>query len=219
MNQRGVFVTGTDTGVGKSVVAAALLCALREAGVDAVPMKPVQTGCRRRGGDWAAPDLDFCLFMASLRPPARERRWMAPYCFAPACSPHLAAERAGTVISQARIRTCFHRLAARHDFVVVEGAGGVLAPVSRRRTMADVMKSLALPVILVARPGLGTINHTLLSLRELRRTGLRVAGVVFNETTPTRTGFIERDNRKTVEQLGGVPVMGCMPFLSGLENR
>ncbi len=99
---------------------------------------------------------------------------------------------------------------------VVEGAGGVLAPLGGGNLMVDLMGALGLPVVLVARPGLGTINHTLLSLRELRRAGLEVRGVVFNETAPRETGYIERDNLETVARLGAVDVLGSLPFVPGL---
>ena len=212
MSLQGVFITGTDTGVGKTVVASVVLVALRRTGLDAVPMKPVQTGCRRRAGGWRAPDLEFCLRAAGLRPGAPEQKWMAPYCFGPACSPHLAAERAGVRISPDRIRTCFAQLADKHEFVVVEGAGGVLVPLGGGRTMADLMRKLRLPVLLVARPGLGTINHTLLSLRELERSGVEVLGVVLNAAGLGKAGWIERSNRTTIERMSGTPVLGYLPY-------
>jgi dethiobiotin synthetase len=215
---RGVFITGTDTGVGKTVVAAGVLLALRRAGVDAVPMKPVQTGCRRRAGAWAPPDLEFALRMAGLQPTRAELRRMSPYCFRPACSPHRAARLAGRRISLVRITAAWRALAARHAAVVVEGAGGVLAPVAGPRTMLDVMRALKLPAILVARPGLGTINHTLLSLRELRRGGIRVLGVVLVATRPGRSEAIEKDNRATIAALGRTRVWGRVPYLPGVER-
>ena len=208
----GIFVTGTDTGVGKTLVAAGLLRALREAGADAVPMKPVQTGCVRRHGGLMAPDLEFCLKAAGMVPTAEERARMAPYCFRPACSPHLAAQQAGRVISLARIRGAFRQLQDAHEVVVVEGAGGVFVPIDGRRTMVDLMKTLGLPVVLVGRPGLGTINHTLLSIQALRQAGLTVMAVVLNQTTPGRPGWIERDNRKTIQKMGGVPVLASLGF-------
>lgn len=204
---KGVFVTGTDTGVGKTFLAAALLKALREAGLNAAPMKPIQTGCFRRGAAWVAPDLEFSLNLAGVSPATGERELMAPYCFRPACSPHLAAREAGVRISIPRIAGALRRLKAGREFVVVEGAGGVLVPIDGRRTMLDLMVALDLPVILVARPGLGTINHTLLSLSALRQARLNVLGVVLNQAYPGRRGAIERDNRVTIARLGRIPVL------------
>ncbi len=209
---RGVFITGTDTGVGKTLVAAGLLKALRGTGLDAVPMKPVQTGCERRQGSWVAPDLELSLKTAGLAPSPAEIALMAPYCFHPACSPHLAARLAGRKISLLIIRRAFRQLRGAHDVVVVEGAGGVLVPLDGQRTMVDMMKSLGLPVVLVARSGLGTINHTLLSIRTLRQAGLTVKAVVLNQTSPGRQGAIERDNRKVIERMGAVPVVAALGF-------
>lgn len=214
----GLFITGTDTGVGKTWATARLLLALRAGGRDAVPMKPVQTGARIRAGIARPPDLEFLLASAGLRPAARERAWMCPYAFAPACSPHLAARLAGRPIRLARIRQDYHALQRRHDSVLVEGAGGVLAPIGPRRTMLDLMRALALPVALVARPGLGTLNHTLLSLRALRAAGLRVAALILAETAHGCHGLIERDNERTLRRMGGVGLILHAPFLPPARN-
>lgn len=207
----GFFVTGTDTGVGKTVVSAAILSVLRAGGLDAVPMKPVQTGCAGSGDRLTAPDLAFCLAKAGVRPRAGEMADMAPYRFRPACSPHLAAELARVTIRAARIRSAFRRLAWTHEAVVVEGAGGTLVPISPRATMLDVMAALGLPVIVVARPSLGTINHTLLTLNELRRSGRAVAAVVVCASRAEPAGRIERDNLRTIARVGRVRVIGPLP--------
>ncbi len=213
-----LFVTGTDTGVGKTRVAAGLLARFRAAGMDAVPMKPVQTGCRLAKGRLVAPDLDFCLRAAGLKPGKRELADMAPYCFRPACSPHLAAKEAGVTLSLPVIERAFRRLSRAHEAVVVEGAGGVLVPLNERQTTLDLMIRLRLPVLLVARPGLGTLNHTLLSLRVLQEAGLTVLGVVLNQAKPGRWGRIEVDNCRTIERLGGVKVLGCLRYGAGVQS-
>lgn len=214
----GVFVTGTDTGVGKTVVAASVLAALIADGVDAVPMKPVQTGCRTVRGRLVAPDLAFCLRNAGLRPDPQELADMAPYCFRPACSPHLAAREAGVGISLPVIERAYRRLSRAHEAVVVEGAGGVLVPLNGRQTMLDLMIRLGLPVLLVARPGLGTLNHTLLSIWALRSAGLEVMGVVLNQSTSGGWGRIEKDNWRTIERLGGVKVLACIRHVEGMPR-
>ena len=218
MQSQGIFITGTDTGVGKTVVSAALLSVLRSAGMDAVPMKPVQTGARQVGGRWRSPDLDFCLALAGFQPGPVEYAHMAPCCFAKVCSPHLAAAVAGRRISFRRINACFRKLKACHAMVIVEGAGGVCVPIQGRQTMLDLMGALDLPVVLVARPGLGTISHTLLTLNGLRRSQVRVLGVVFNATRPGRSRYIERDNIKTIARLGSVHVLGRLPFIPDLAT-
>jgi dethiobiotin synthetase len=208
--RQGLFITGTDTGVGKTTLAAALLLRLRARGVDAVPMKPIQTGGTRRAGKLTAPDLDFCLRVAGLT--ATEA--MCPYRFAPACAPHLAARRARRPIRLRTIVAAFQRLAARHACVLVEGAGGALVPLGGGHTQLDLMRALALPVLVVARPGLGTLNHTLLTLAALRAARLKVAGVFFVHTQPGRCGPLEHDNAATIAKLGRVPVLGRLPFLA-----
>ncbi|MFH1477977.1 MAG: dethiobiotin synthase [Verrucomicrobiota bacterium] len=218
MQSQGIFITGTDTGVGKTFVSAALLAVLRSRGVDAVPMKPVQTGAKQANGRWRSPDLDFCLARAGLKPRFSEYSRMAPCCFAKACSPHLAAAAAGGRISFRRIKICLRLLQARHALVIVEGAGGVCVPVRGRQTMLDLMAVLDLPVVVVARPGLGTINHTLLTINALRHSRIRVLGVVFNATVPGRPDYIERDNIKTIARLGIVRVLGHVPFIPNLAT-
>lgn len=209
---RGIFVTGTDTGVGKTVVAAGLLCAWGEAGLRVAPMKPVQTGCVSRGKELRAPDLDYCLAVAGIEAREPEYEWMAPYRFRPACSPHLAARMAGRSISLAAIQRAAESLLVRYDRLVVEGAGGVMVPIGGGRTMLDVMKMLGFPVVVVARPGLGTLNHTLMTLELLRRRGLRVLGVVVNQAKPGRMRWIEKDNVRTLAAIGRVPILAVMPY-------
>jgi dethiobiotin synthetase len=214
---QGLFIAGTDTGVGKTVVSAALVSLLRAGGMDAVPMKPVQTGCFRRGKILVAPDLEFCLRMSGLSVSAAEQMRMAPYRFVKACSPHLAAAQAGQHIAIRRIVESFRILRKRHSFVIVEGAGGLLVPLNEQETNLDLIRALGLPVVLVARPGLGTINHTLLSLRELDRAGVITAGVVFNKTNRSPWGDIEEDNIATVERLGRVMVLGRLPYVAPMQ--
>ena len=137
---------------------------------------------------------------------------MAPYCFQPACSPHLAARLAGQRISLNHIERAYLRLSRNYDGVIVEGAGGVLVPLNTNESMLDLMRRLKLPVLLVARAGLGTINQTLLSLRILKDANLSVLGVVLNHVSPGRWGQIEDDNRRTIERLGRVKVLACIRY-------
>lgn len=210
--QRGVFVTGTDTGVGKTRIAASLVAGWRETGVDAVPMKPVQTGCRFTRGRLVSPDLAVSLKAAGLAPGSDEIADMAPFCYRPACSPHLAAKQAGNPVRIPAIAKAFDRLRRRHAGVVVEGAGGIAVPLNGRQTMLDLMVRLQLPVLLVARPGLGTINHTLLSLEALRRARLHILGVVVNQPEPGKWGMIERDNLDVISKRGKVAILACVRY-------
>ena len=216
----GLFVTGTGTDVGKTVVSALLLAELRNRGVDAAPMKPAQTGCVKKVTDnpnggglpFSVPDLDYSLAMAAMEVNDETYRNMAPYTFEPACSPHLAAEMAGGEIDLSEIVAAARTLSNAYGFLLAEGAGGVLVPLNDRETMLDLMRALRLPALLVASAGLGTINHTLLSIRALRSGGVELAGVVLATATPGEPGFIERDNPRAIERFGKVPVLGTLPY-------
>jgi dethiobiotin synthetase len=215
---QGLFITGTGTGVGKTVVAAGILRWLRGRGIDAVPVKPVQTGGLSVKGGLAAPDLEFCLSTAGIQAPESRVALMAPYIYSTACSPHLAGRIRGEYPKIAHIQTCVETLSSSCDMVVVEGAGGVMVPLDEQSTMLDLMDSLNFPVVLVALAGLGTINHTLLSIQVLRTAGLKILGVVFNEVAPgsPEDDFIKKDNIETVARLGHVHVLGNVTYLAGL---
>jgi dethiobiotin synthase len=212
---RGVFVTGTDTGVGKTLMAAGILRWLRSRGLDAVPMKPVQTGGRRDGERLVSTDLEFCLSAAGLRLSRNELGLASPYVYEPACSPHLAGRMAGQYPEISTIRDCAEVLLRNHRAVVVEGAGGIMVPLNESETMLDLMKTLGFPVVLVSRVGLGSINHALLSVQALRAAGLDLIGVVFNHTEPPakEDGFIEEDNPRTIARFGDVRELGEVGYL------
>lgn len=215
---KSVFITGTDTGVGKTVLAAGLIAVARLQGADAVPMKPVQTGCRWSGERLVPPDLEFCLKYAGLMPSPEETEWMCPNCFEPACSPHLAASLSGRAISLEGMKASFLRLAGKHEAVVVEGAGGLLVPIGGGLTMLDVARAFRLPMLIAARPGLGTLNHTQLTLWALREAGLDIAGVVLVESRCAAWGLIEEDNFDTIRKTAGVPLVLRLPYVQGLAE-
>jgi dethiobiotin synthetase len=196
---RGLFVTGTDTGVGKSIVAAAVCAALVARGEPVAAFKPVVTGLDDPADDW--PHDHVLLARAAGARQAPED--VAPYRFGPAVSPHFAAELAGETIEPARLVAT----ARSHELLVCEGIGGLMVPITTGYLVRDLAVDLALPVVVAARTGLGTINHTLLTIEAARTAGLTVAGVVMTPW-PDEPEPIERSNRETVERLGGVPVHG-----------
>ena len=214
----GLFVAGTDTGVGKTLVTAALVKLLRGKDIAAVPFKPLHTGCP---DSQTAPDLDFVLAglkdAAGALPP---RDQLAPCRFRHPCSPHLAARLEQREVDITRIFDSLRQLRRRGLFPVTEGTGGLMVPVSPYYSMLDILSAMSMPVILVARPSLGTLNHTLLSLTILRQRLVRVAGVIFNaaqqDTTPD---YIVRDNSRTISEWGSVPVLGSIPFIPGCTDR
>lgn len=218
---QGLFITGSDTGTGKTLVTAGIVRWLRKRGIDAVPMKPVQTGGVAKGGRLTAPDLEFSLSASGIELSGDELPLMAPYVYEPACSPHLAGRMARRYPDPRRIRECADMLLQSHRVVVAEGCGGVMAPLNEDLTMLDLMRTLGYPVVLVSRSGLGTINHTLLSVHALRSPGVNLLGVVFNHVDPPRPDdrYIEEDNPKAVADFGGVPVLGAMRHFDDLHPK
>jgi dethiobiotin synthetase len=212
---RSFFVTGTDTGAGKTVLTAVLVAAARAAGIDTVPMKPVQTGVPR--GRRPVGDLRIVARAAAWRAEPDEADLVSPYRFAPACSPHRAATLAGRPIEFEAILRAFCMLRPRHEALIVEGAGGVLVPVGERRTMLDLMEAMRLPVLVAARPGLGTLNHTMLTCEALRARRLEIAGVVMVQARPGRWSPLMEDNRRTLQRFG-VPVLGRLPHMPGFAR-
>jgi dethiobiotin synthetase len=196
---RGVFVTGTDTEVGKSVVAAATCAALAARGERVAAFKPVVTGIDEEPGELGR-DHELLAAAANAGQSPEE---VAPYRFGPPVSPHLAAELAGVRIEPAELVAA----ARAHDLVVCEGVGGVLVPITAGYLVRDLAVDLHLPVVIAARPGLGTINHTLLTVEAARAGGLTVAGVVMTPWPEDPTPM-QRSNRATVERLGDVRVSG-----------
>jgi dethiobiotin synthetase len=199
---RGLFVTGTDTGAGKSVVAASICAALAESGEAVAAFKPAVTGVDEAAGDWPA---DHELLAEAARAGQRPGE-VAPYVFGPPLSPHFAAELAGAVI-EPTVLVERARAAAASRLLVCEGVGGLLVPLTPGYLVRDLAVDLGLPVVVAARTGLGTINHSLLTVEAARAAGLRVAGVVM---TPwrARPERIELSNLETVTRLGGVQVSG-----------
>jgi dethiobiotin synthetase len=194
---RGLFVTGTGTGVGKTIVSAALLAAMREAGEPVRAYKPVVTGLSEPSGEWP-PDHELLAAAAGMDPED-----VAPLRFGPAVSPHLAAALAGERIDIATLIE--HAVASAGDTLIVEGVGGLLVPLADDFTVRDLAVELALPVLITAQPGLGTINHTLLTIEAARAVGLSVATVVLTPW-PTAPSAMERSNRETIARLGEVEV-------------
>jgi dethiobiotin synthetase len=197
---RGLFVTGTGTDVGKTVVAAALCAALRAGGERVVAFKPAVSGTDERPDpDWP-PDHEL-LAAATGGEPAN----VSPAVFAAPLSPHLAAELAGAPLDPALLRGAFDACAAEAETVIVEGVGGLLVPLTRDYLVRDLAVDLGLPLVVAASPGLGTINHTLLTLAAARAAGLTVAGVVLTPW-PDAPSAMHEDNCATIARLGEVDV-------------
>lgn len=206
----GFFVTGTDTGVGKTVVACALIRRLAEAGVDVGAMKPIETGVGEEG------PLDALALQAAAGG-VDTLDDVCPQRFALPAAPTVAAAAEGRRVEVWAIRRAYELLSARHDCVVVEGAGGLLVPASEEHSMADLARELELPLIVVARATLGTINHTLLTLEAAVARGLSVAGVVISHSAGVLSGADEANLAALRRALAGSLVGELPPLKDGEE--
>ena len=211
--QRSIFVTGTDTGVGKTRVVRAIVAAWRQRGRDAVAMKPIETGCAR-DGDRLLPD-DGAALAATC---GRAIDLVCPSRFETPASPEAAAAREGRAVDFAAIDRAYRALADGADAILVEGAGGLLVPVDGARAMADLAARYASRLLVVARASLGTVNHTLLTVEAARARGLAVAGVVLNRVVDER-GPDEDSNAEAIATRARVRVFGTLPHRPRADDQ
>jgi dethiobiotin synthetase len=208
---RGLLVTATDTGVGKTEVTCALVAGARARGVDAVGMKPAQSGV----SPGEPSDADRLLAASGGCEPLDA---LCPYSFGPPLAPAVAARVEGRAISLGRIVDAARALAARHAAVIVEGAGGLLVPLTERETCADLATALGVPVLVVARAGLGTVNHAALTVEALLRRGLPIAGIVLNRTAPDDDPSVPH-NAGEIARLTGIAPAAVLPFVADIDAR
>ena len=207
---RGVMVTGTDTEVGKTVVAAGLARFLRGKGLDVGVMKPVASGAvESASGRRVSSDVVALVKAACCSDPLE---WVNPYCFIPPVAPALAAELEGVSVDMGRIGDCYERLCSRHDLTVVEGAGGALTPVCGTLSVADLARRLRIPALIVSRAGLGAINHTVMTFECLRSRGVECLGFFLNRFPPT-PDLAERTNADRIAAITGALHLGSIPEL------
>ena len=207
MRGAGVFVTGTDTGVGKTVIACGLVRGLAALGRRVAVMKPVASGAVRTQAGLRNSDAQALIQAAGLSGPYER---INPYCFEPAISPHIAAEDAGIEVDLALIRQRFDAIRSQADWVVVEGAGGWLAPIGRSRSMADIARVLGAPALLVVGVRLGCLNHAQLTRARIAADGVGFAGWVANLLDPPLARGTE--NLATLERLLGAPPLAVVEF-------
>ncbi len=208
--KRAIFVTGTNTGVGKTLITGGLGLALKTKGLNVGVMKPVETGCRQRGRTSIPQDV---LLLTTLLEIDDALELVSPYRFRAPLAPLLAAEREDVRISLSKISTALNELLRRHDIVLVEGAGGLLVPLTKTLTYAALCQRLGLPFLLVVSNRLGAINHTLLTLWAAKKLGLRCLGIILNTTEERTQDIAQRTNRRALDALSGTPVIGEIPFL------
>lgn len=212
---RGVFITGTDTDVGKTWVAAGLTAALRQQGVAAVYFKPVQSGCPEVGGRLVPTDAKFARTLVGLTEPLEV---LTPIALRLPLAPGVAAAQAGVAVDLELIAASLRDLAGRYDFIVVEGAGGLYVPlVGTHFLVLDLIRWLGLPLAVVAQSGLGTINHTVLTVKAAMAAGINVTGVILNRY-PEKPGLAAATNPGVIEALTGLPILGRLPEMQDLTS-
>lgn len=210
----GIFITGTDTGVGKTIVTAAVAWNMKQAGRSVGIMKPIQTGTVVSGPT----DIEF---IQDLIGEDHSVDYSCPYTFADPVAPLVASMLSDERIDIKRIRDSFKKLKENNDTVLVEGAGGILVPILEDYFMSDLALELDLPILIVSRPNIGTLNHTLLTLEYAKKKGLEVAGIVISNF-PWDPGIPEQTNPELILSMTGVNILGVLPHdnsLSVEKNR
>ena len=214
-SRRGFFFTGTDTGVGKTLIAGAIAKALAAAGRRVGVMKPFESGCRREGGLLIAEDARFLKKMSGA---ADDLSLICPYALARPLAPGVAAQEENIVIDMATVTTAFARIAARHDLVLVEGAGGLMVPVTAEHLTVDLVRLLGLPLVIIARTTLGTINHTLLTVKQAQSEGIAVRGIILNKLSAA-PDEAEETNPAVIQKLSRVPLLGVVPHIPARDRQ
>lgn len=218
MNQhkkaKGFFVTGTDTGVGKTVITVALLKLMKTFGLKACGMKPVESGCVREHEELIPSDGIFIKTAGELEEPLGT---ISPSRFEHPLAPLAASQIEDRPIDLEKIQTAYAHLSSQYDAVIVEGIGGLLVPVTENYSVLDLAKDFGLPVIVVSRTGLGTLNHTMLTVNYAMKEGLEVAGIILNESLPPENTLAEKTNVDILMKISPVPLFGVFPYLKKLD--
>ncbi len=209
---KGIFVTGTDTGVGKSIITGLLAKYLREKGYKVVTQKWVQTGSR------LSADINLHLKIMGVAKGAIKDHLdcVCPYIFKLPASPHLAAKAENRKINITRIKQSFKSLSSKFDFVIVEGIGGALVPVNDKRLVIDIARELGLPVLIVAQNKLGAINHILMTIEVLKQRKMKILGILFNNC-PGQNKLILQDNPEIIRKMTQQKILGVLPWNKRLD--
>lgn len=209
----GIFITGTDTEVGKTVIAAGLALVLKDRGIKVGVMKPVATGCYGSEERLISQDAAFLMEAGQneyppLTSPARFRNPLAP---------NVAAMLEKKEIDIQKILKSYHELQRHYDFIIVEGIGGIMVPLKKDYYVANLIRDMKLPLIIVSYAGLGAINHTLLTVDAAVIRGLETRGIIFNRVSTTNYSLSELTNPKVIHDISGVPILGSLPDIEGLN--
>jgi dethiobiotin synthetase len=201
--EKGVFVTGSDTGVGKTVIAGAIAAAIKAHGLDVGVMKPVASGAKEIDGSLVSEDV---VYLKEIIDSTDDDDLVNPIRLKPPIAPTIAAVKSGVPIDIDKVWKSYEELTNRHDFVVVEGIGGLMVPVDDTLFVADLVCKMDLPLVIVSRDCLGTINHTLLTVEYAKSRNIRIKGIIINMLKGD-DGFV-----REIEKYSSVPVLGTIPF-------
>lgn len=211
----GIFITGTDTGVGKTVVAGGLAATLKKRGLNVGVMKPVQSGGKKdKNGRLYSEDAKFIMKTADIK---EDIDLVNPICLEPPLAPSVAAKLSGVIIDINKIKATFKKLQEKYEFLIVEGAGGIIVPIYEEYLLKDLILDLKLPTLIIARPTLGTINHTVLTVQYLEEKGIKVAGIILNNLDSKKAGMAEKTNPQVIESLTKRPILGIIPHSPSLN--
>ena len=204
----GLFITGTDTGVGKTLIAAAIARTLFLQGNIVAVLKPVATGCERRREGLVSADAELLAVASDTRHPLD---LICPNRYLEPIAPSIAARRANQPVDWSAVQRSIDLMTAHSNALIVEGVGGLMSPLDDTHTVLHLIQALRLPTVIVARPTLGTINHTLLTIDTLRRGGAAIAGVILNRYPTDLVGVAEETAAAEIERFGKVPVLALVP--------
>lgn len=225
---KGFFITGTDTGVGKTIITAAIVKATRLLGLKACAMKPIETGCKTAAGGQQPEAVtgkkkslipSDGTFLRNIAGADESLDMVTPVRFEKPLAPMAASEIEGVAVDLKKIRKAFLDLAEKYDALVIEGIGGLLVPIMKDYFVIELAAEFGFPLIVVARPGLGTINHTLLTVNYAVKEGLDVAGIIINYSRPPDGGPAEATNTDIIKQISRMPIIGVFPYLKDMGSR
>ncbi|QHJ72244.1 dethiobiotin synthase [Planococcus halotolerans] len=211
----GIFITGTSSNVGKTVITTCLTYAFRKRNIDAVPYKPVQCGAITEGEQWLAPDVE--LYRKVYNP--KENEQLNSFLYEPRFSPHFAAQLADAPIDPQVIKSNYHALQEGHELVLIEGAGGLAVPlIDEQYGTPELIKDLDIPIVIVTQASVGTLNATALTAHYAQSKGLNIIGIIINGYPDNPTEGI-KDNLTMIEKVTGIPVIGIVPQIADVEAR
>lgn len=226
-NTKGFFITGTDTGVGKTIISAALIKAVQMLGLKSCGMKPIETGCSKKEFEVKRSTLNVQsrnlmphdgMFLKKIAGVNASLDLITPIRFENPLAPLPASAIEGRAVDLGTIKKAYQELSREYDAMIVEGIGGLLVPIRKNYFVLDLASDLGLPVVVVARPGIGTINHTMLTVNYALKAGLTVAGIILNYVRPPEGTPAEVTNPGIIRQISSVPLLGVFPFLNDFKS-